>query len=781
MSLQNAELRSKIYAEKVEYLYSNAGRVFALTLVVGCFFAFLQYSVVPVHFVLIWLSSLIIVATGRVGLAYFYFHQDSAKLTPRHWHFAYSTGSFLAGCMWASTLIFMFPSANLPHQILVFFLLSGVISTAVSVLSSSLNSFYLFVTPIIITVIAQIFFTFTDISLPLCLMVIFYIIGQSLSAHSFHKSLVSSFTLRFNNHDLYKEILVRKQAQDQLHQQQERLQITFSAMTEGVIIVGLDSTIEYINPAAETIFDLPTLGVIGQNINDIVFAIDSNTKLRSHAACLTTLKSNHCEKKTFHIETENEIHKVIEEISTPLQDSNGTMVGAVSIFRDITEASEYNRQLVHLANHDSLTGLPNRALLCDRLEHAITKASRAKTLIAVLFLDLNRFKHINDSLGHSAGDRLLCHVAEHILLSIRQEDTVVRFGGDEFIIILEDIAERQQAEEVATKIINHIAEPITLCKQTLSAQASIGIAIFPTDGRTAPELIKNADSAMYRAKDSIQHHIQFFNADLHLATARKLKLSQQLSQAIEKDQFEIFYQPQLCLDKDKIIGFESLLRWYASPDDLLTPEDFIDVAEDSGSILKIGRWVLQQACRQCHIWHHAGFDGLCVAVNLSPHQLWDDKLVEQIKQILLENDLPPHVLELEISAHVFLSDPDKALRQTQRLKTLGIKLTIDNFDTALSSFSSIDRLSIDKIKIDKSLVHALADDSKNVAITRSIVDLGKTMHLIVVAEGVETSAQRDQLKELGCHCYQGNYFSQAIPAKEATRRLKSHQFSFQQS
>ena len=434
---------------------------------------------------------------------------------------------------------------------------------------------------------------------------------------------------------------------------------------------------------------------------------------------------------------------------------------------EIYERLQAEQRIWHIAHHDALTGLPNRSLLLDRLDQALTKAARSKHRVAIMFLDLDRFKSINDTLGHHVGDLLLKHVAERLRESVRAVDTVSRLGGDEFVVVLHEIQAPEDAMMVAEKILSALATAVVIEGHTLYATPSIGISIYPDDGEEAYALMKNADTAMYHAKENGRNTFQFFTAQMNDETNRIFTLEQRLRHGLEHKQFVLHYQPLVDHASGNICGMEALVRWNDPESGLLLPEDFIPVAEEIGLILPLGEWVLREACRQNMEWQRQGYPALRVSVNLSARQFRQKGLVDTVRAILRETGMAPELLELEITESSLMHDADETLVKLRQLTEMGITLAIDDFGTGYSSLSYLKKFSVSRLKIDRGFVRDLCHDKDDAAIVSTIVAMANHLGLHTMAEGVETDAQLQTLLNFGCKQFQGYLFSHPLPPSEA--------------
>jgi len=452
----------------------------------------------------------------------------------------------------------------------------------------------------------------------------------------------------------------------------------------------------------------------------------------------------------------DELEQRVAERTTELTAAN------MQLQKEIYERMQAEQRIWHVAHHDALTGLPNRALLHDRLEQALAQASRDDHRVGVAFIDLDRFKSINDSLGHTVGDELLRQVAERLNGVVRAVDTVSRLGGDEFVIVLRQIAGPDDAVLVAEKIIGALAAPIAVQGHQLHVTPSIGISIFPDDGTGALQLMKNADTAMYHAKARGRNTFQFFAPRMNEEATRFFHLEQQLRHAIAADQLLLHFQPVIDIRDRIVCGTEALVRWQHPEQGLMSPAEFIPIAEETGMIVPLGEWVLGEALRQNRRWQEAGFLPVPVAVNLSPRQFRQKGLVDNVRRLLGESGQPARLLELEITESSLMQDIDEAMEKLRQLAAMGVQLVIDDFGTGYSSLNYLKRLPVHKLKIDRSFVRDLGIDWDDGAIVSVIVGLAQALNLETVAEGVETQLQFDMLRNYGCECFQGYYFARPL-------------------
>jgi len=466
-----------------------------------------------------------------------------------------------------------------------------------------------------------------------------------------------------------------------------------------------------------------------------------------------------------------------EETITPLKNAAGEITNFVATGKDVTERMQTQERLQHMAQHDALTELPNRVLFMDRLKQSLARARWHERLVAVLFVDMDRFKTINDTLGHEFGDRLLQALAERLSSSVREGDTVARFGGDEFVILLDDVGSDMDIGAVAQKILESLAPPFTIDSHSLYVTASIGISLYPNDGEDSGTLLKHADIAMYRAKDIGKNTYQFYSADMSARAFERLTLESSLRRAVERQEFRLYYQPQIDTVTGAILSVEALLRWQHPDFGLVLPAEFIPLLEETGLIIPVGEWVFHAACQQLCAWHAAGWPTLRMAVNLSPRQFQGTGLALMVERGLAAVGCDPGLIEIEITENVLLRHDATTLETLDALRALGVRLAIDDFGTGYSSLSYLRRYSIDTLKVDRSFVHDVPGDADDSALVSAIIVLAQSLKLNVVAEGVETEAQRMFLQERGCQIMQGYLFSRPLPAEDIltlldTRRSK---------
>ncbi len=562
-----------------------------------------------------------------------------------------------------------------------------------------------------------------------------------------------------------------------LFDEKERAEVTLNSIGDAVISTDEWGQVTYLNAVAERLTGWSRAEAIGHPLEEVFHIIDATTREVAQNPMATAIRENKTVSLTPNcvLIRRDGVEAAIEDSAAPIHDRRGQVTGAVMVFHDVSMARAMSLRMSYLAQHDSLTDLPNRILFNDRLNQAMALADRQRKKLAVLFLDLDRFKHTNDTLGHAIGDRLLQSVAERLRECVRNSDTVSRQGGDEFVILLSQVTQAQDAEIIAKKLLIALRVPHRIDQHDLYLSVSIGIAIYPDDGIDADTLLKNADFAMYHAKDGGRDNCQFFKAEMNVRAVQRQSIESGLRLALNQQQFVLLYQPKLNLQTGEIVGIEALIRWQHPQHGLMLPGQFIPVAEESSLIVPIGKWVLREACRQARAWQDAGLPPVSIAVNISAVELRAVDFVTGVRAILLETGLKPEYLELELTETFLMQDERSTATTLQALKDMGVQLALDDFGTGYSSLSYVKRFPIASLKIDQSFVRNLgsAKDTDDASIVSAVINMGKSLHMRVVAEGVETLAQLAYLQNQGCPVGQGHYFSGPVVHDEMAQLLGS--------
>lgn len=531
----------------------------------------------------------------------------------------------------------------------------------------------------------------------------------------------------------------------------------FQTIADSIILANPHGEITNINLETQRLLGYSEKELVGQSLEKI---FSSDRRLENNISDLL----NQCPVRgaeTFLASKTNEMIPVILSISE-CSDNYQSRLGYVLASKDVTEYKKAEEKIQYLATHDSLTGLPNRSMFTQLLDHAILSAKRNHKSLAVLFIDLDRFKTINDTKGHDAGDQLLITIATRYKQTLRASDVVCRQGGDEFVVLIEDIHKSSDLKRVAGQILSSTYEPILLQGDECRVTASVGISIYPTDGEDAQMLMKHADIAMYCAKEQGKNDYQFYSKDLQSVSMGRLAIERNLRTALERNEFSLHYQAKVDFKTGIITGVEALLRWQNAELGAVTPTQLIPIAEETGLIVPIGKWVLRKACAQNVSWQKQGLPPVRMAVNLSLRQLFDSNLPHDIEHALRDSGMEPQLLELEVTESMIMNNPKKMIAILQGIKDKGVRLAIDDFGTGYSSLAQLKQFPVDTLKIDRSFIRNIPEDSEDKAITHAIICMGETLGLTVVAEGVETIEQLNYLKDQSCDEMQGFYFSKPV-------------------
>jgi diguanylate cyclase (GGDEF)-like protein/PAS domain S-box-containing protein len=570
----------------------------------------------------------------------------------------------------------------------------------------------------------------------------------------------------------FMDITIYKLMERALRQSEEKYRTILESIHEGYFEVSLDGNLTFINDSMCRIAGCSREELLGSNHQRFTDKITAKKVFRAFNKVYRT--GNPIESFDWQVIGKNGEERQVEASISLRNDSGGKPVGFKGILRDITERKRMEQKLNHMATHDALTGLPNRLMFSEILNHAIIRAKHHQLQLAVFFIDLDRFKSINDSLGHDAGDQLLKKMATRFKQSLRTRDIIARLGGDEFIILTEDIEDLNQVEALAQKIHSTVIQPIVLMDEECRVTTSIGISLYPRDGEDEQTLMKNADMAMYLAKEEGRNNYQFYAENIQIQAYERFSIETNLRRALERNELYLTYQAKLDFKTDQVTGVEALLRWESPYLGAVSPAQFIPVAEEIGLIVPIGRWVLKTACAQNVAWQRQGLSPVRMGVNLSLRQLMDDNLIEDISAALEESGMAPNLLELEITESMALHNPARQLALMTKLKEMGLRIAIDDFGTGYSALAQLKHFPIDTLKVDRSFIRNLPHDPENKAITEAIIAMGKTLSLTVVAEGVETLEQDDFLREKVCDEMQGFYFSKPVSPEKLAELLRKH-------
>lgn len=562
------------------------------------------------------------------------------------------------------------------------------------------------------------------------------------------------------------QILARGALEHGLLTQRARAEITLASIDDAVVTTSSNGVVDYMNAAASALTGWPPYEALGQPVDDVLQFLNKDSLRPIRNPLAVVLERNHALRLpagTILVRRDGS-EAAIADSSAPIHTPSGALAGAVIVFHDVSDAQEMIAQMAHLSTHDILTDLPNRAALQARIAQAVAMGRRDRLGFSVLYLGLDNFKHVNDALGHEIGDKLLCSVAARLGACVRASDTVSRPGGDEFVLLVLDTFARQDAIVTANKLLNCLSQPHRIDEHELHISASIGISQFPDNGSDPSVLVQQAAAALSGAKDKGRNTFHFFESTMNARAVERQRVESNLRYALEREELVLFYQPKIDLGSGKLIGAEALLRWRHPDWGLVSPERFIQVAEDFGLIVPMGRWVLHQACLQARRWQQAGWSIDTMAVNVSAVEFKRHDFVHGVQDVLALTGLPPCCLELEITESVLMHDAEASRAILEQLKGMGIRVAMDDFGTGYSSLSYLKRFPIDVIKIDRSFASGIGTDQDDGSIATAVIAMGSSLHYRVVAEGVEDRFQLDFLRERHCHEAQGYYFSAPLAA-----------------
>jgi len=567
----------------------------------------------------------------------------------------------------------------------------------------------------------------------------------------------------------------RKMMEDALFVEKERAEVTLNCIGDAVVCTDTTGNITFLNLVAEKMTGWARHEATGRTMADVCQILD----VTSRETIPNPMEMAVGENRTIHLPPNcilvrrDGFETPIEDCASPIHDREGLATGAVVVFRDVSAARAMALEMIHSAHHDFLTGLPNRMLLSDRVNQVIALAQRHGKKVAVLFLDLDGFKHINDSLGHAVGDKLLQSIAKCLVDCVRGSDTVSRQGGDEFVVLLSEVEHSEDAAITARRMLHAVAEVHPVGQHDLHITTSIGLSVFPDDGLDAETLIKNADTAMYQAKENGRQSFQFFKPAMNVRAVERQSIEEALRTALERKELALHYQPKINLRTGAITGAEALIRWTHPTRGPVSPGRFIPVAEDCGLILPIGNWVLREACRQATAWLEAGLPLASIAVNISAMEFRHETFLEGIFAALEDTRLNPKFLELELTESVLMKRAESAASVLQTLRASGVQLAIDDFGTGFSSLSYLRKFPIDALKIDQSFVRQISTAPDETTIVTAIISMGRSLNLRVIAEGVETQEELSFLQAHQCDEAQGYYFGRPVHPEQFAKLLET--------
>jgi diguanylate cyclase (GGDEF)-like protein/PAS domain S-box-containing protein len=759
-----------IYGEQLNLVVSALPLSLLTIIINGTLLAAIQWPVINHQIIIGWYGVLLLISVLRY---YWYRHYSQGRpeqRNPIYWGNRFFFGTILSGMSWGAAAYLLFPINDLPHQLFLAFLLAGMSAGALTTLAPINLYFQSFVLLSLLPLGLR--FLQHDGALGTAMggMIALFIVMVSVSALRVHRTILLSLQL----------VHTQRGNDEALQDADEHNRLLLESTAEGICGVDVNGITTFVNPAALALLGYEEEELLGKPMHALVHHhyADGSDYPVVHCPMALTLRTG----APHFVDDEVLWHKEgraipVEYNSTPIL-KRDEVVGAVISFSDISLRIEAESRLEYQAYFDSLTGLANRRLLMDRLEQALERSKRHHHMGALLFLDLDNFKNINDSLGHKAGDALLCIVAERLLSAVRTEDTVARIGGDDFVILLPEVDDDPECcakavQEVAEKCREYVSRSYAVQGHELHVTTSIGIALFPMGAETADDLLKQADTAVYRAKEQGRDTIQFFLPSMQLAVEERMYLFNDLRHVLTRDEMELHYQPQYNASGE-IVGAEALLRWNHPTRGMVSPVEFIALAEDTGLILSIGEWVMLSACRLLRRLADEGLAGslAAIAVNVSARQFRQASFVPLVLAILAETGAAATSLEIELTEGILVEDIEGTIEKMQALRAVGVRFSIDDFGTGYSSLAYLQQLPIHKLKIDQSFVRNIGGEQNGAVLTDTIIVMGKHLYLTVIAEGVETQAQFHALCEMGCDQFQGFLFSRPVDEARFLRLLR---------
>lgn len=768
----NADLRSgsysmqdRVLAEVVRILYTQAQVAIPVSFITAVSIVLGMYETTPSPYLISWFLILFGVLAFRFGLSILYFKLSPVIEHAHYWYHLFVISTAMSALIWMTVTGFLLPHS---HQVemLIAFAISGIVSGAVLFFSASRLVTSLFICIVLPSFAVEMLFMASTPHRVVGVLTLIYLVVLLLASFRVNHSIIRSLRLKIANDDLITnlysakqkvemmnqelelEIVERKAIERQLREREDQYRRVTNALP--VLIAYLDTNLcfHFVNLAYEDWFNKSSAEIKGRTVKEI-FGDAVDTEIRSYYPSLTEGK-----QVTYEVNLAmNQDQERFVSITLIPRMVDQTLVGITSLVSDVT------RRINHLATHDTLTNLPNRSLLSTRLKRALSVAQKNGTKIALMFLDLDHFKNVNDTLGHDVGDQLLIGVVDRLKSCVRDGDTIARLGGDEFVVVLEGISETQRITDLAKKMCALLAQSFRLNDRDLFITTSIGISLYPDDGKTMHQLLRNADLAMYRAKEHGRNTFEYFTQGMNDLVQQKASIEMELRGALANNEFKLHYQPIFDLQKNKIIGLEALLRWHNPQLGNVPPKDFLRIAEETNLILPIGEWVIRNACLQILHWQRSGYPGLYACINLSVRQFIQKGFVDLVGKILQETGLDAKYLILDLNESIIMEDIELSVNVVKALKALDITISFDDFGTGYSSLGYLKRFPFDYIKIDQSFVSDFTLNPGDAAIVKSIITLAHNLDMRVVAEGVEKPEQFLFLKENGCDLAQGYLLS----------------------
>lgn len=740
-----------VHQEKVKSLYDAMIFTFSAHIISASVLGLVQWNVIEHDVILGWWILLFAVNIWRYRVSMDFKHELLPVKNISKWERSFTAGVVLNGLIWGSASIFLFPQESFAHQIFLTFVLAGMAAGAITSLSAIWKNIVIFLVLLLVPLMINLFLNGTDISVAMAAMVLLFMVLLMGMSRNFNQNIAKTLKMRY----MYKD------AKEKLQISEERFATIFEEAPVGIFYYSPDMQIVACNDYFTEVVRSPKKRLIGMDMN----ALKDMSVIPAIRAVFNGNKGKYEGK--YHTRS-SDIDKWILMRTAPIFGKDRGVIGGVGIVEDITEQKNAQEQIEYQLYHDALTGLPNRSLLKERLSQALSRAKRHKSKGTVLFLDLDHFKIINDSLGHHIGDELLKEVARRLSRAVgREEDTVSRLGGDEFVILFPPYKENWEkvvlgAQVVAEKIQKDLSAPFMINGHRLYTSASIGIALFPGDGEDAGTILRHADAAMYQAKSKGRGTFCFYETSMEKKSKRRLMLETDLRHAIERGELDLHYQPQIEIQTGNVVSAEVLLRWNHPTCGFIDAEEFIPVAEETYLIVVIGEWVIKKACTQLNLWEKQGITLSRISVNISSNQIYQMDFVEKVKSIISDLKVNPGFIEFELTEKTIIRNFNIAIEQITKLRELGICFAMDDFGTGYSSLSYLKKLPLDTIKIDRSFIRDMLEDQNDAALVGTILSISSQFGLKTVAQGVENTEQVEFLKQLGCDICQGYHYSPPV-------------------